>query len=284
MTAFNASLARQLGGELAAARLLAGYKQVEVARQLGRHPSVIGRWERGERLPSENDVSAMLALYEVTGTERDRLLQMARDASHRNWVVSGMMNKELAALIQDEKAARRIITIQPLLIPGLCQTDRYAHAIVVGAGATPSEADQRTLERMGRQALLTSDNAPEYTAVILEHALRNPPCSDEVMAGQLRKLLNLGKLPNVSIRVLPNRVDGYYTAAVEGSIVVMEFERTQPVVQQERYLSTTTITEPREVRSCQTAADEILRKAMNEADSADFIARLLQQIEKESRK
>ena len=42
-----------------------------VAAALGMHHSTVSRWERGESMPSEADTAAVLAIYGVTGEERD---------------------------------------------------------------------------------------------------------------------------------------------------------------------------------------------------------------------
>lgn len=273
MNAANASRARALGAELREARKRAGMTMEQLAAQLDRSHSDISRWENGKRLPSEADTAAVLGILGVTGDERNRLLQLARDAADPNWVAPGV-DKQLAALIEDEKTARRIVTVQPLLIPGLLQTEDYARSIMTGAGVTRGQADQRVLMRIGRQAVLSRKNPPEYLAIIGEHALRYPPCESTVMANQLEHLLALAERhPAVTVLVLPMGIG--YSPAMEGPFVLLEFNRGDPVVQQEHFRATTTLTDNRDVRDYQAAVEMTRGKAMNPEESSRFIADLL---------
>lgn len=276
MTAYNASRARELGAELKAARLRVGLTQEQVAGRINRQHSRISKWERGIGLPSEADLGALLLLYEITGEEREDFLRLAREAADPNWVSPGV-GRRLASLIESERLARRIVNVEPLFIPGLCQTGDYAHAIMVGAGVTREQANQRVELRLDRQELLTSSGAPEFVAIIGEHALRYPPCARHVMIKQLQKLLTLARLPNVSIHVLP--LDSGYSSALYGPFVLMEPRNGEPVVRQEHLAATTTLTNTRDVRTYQTAAEEIRRQAMDEVDSAAFIGNLLNEME-----
>jgi hypothetical protein len=203
-------------------------------------------------------------------------LQLARDAADPNWVAPGV-DKQLAALIEDERTARRIVNVQPLLIPGLLQTEEYARSIMVGAGTTRGQADQRILVRLGRQSVLTRRRPPEFLAIIGEHALRYPQCESDVMAEQLQHLLEMSARPNLSILVLPINIG--YSPALEGPFVLLEFDRGDPVVQQEHYRATTTLTDSRDVRDYQTAVDVIVTQAMSPEESAAFIAGLMKETE-----
>ncbi|WP_460393140.1 helix-turn-helix domain-containing protein [Actinophytocola sediminis] len=277
MNSGNASRARALGAELREARKRAGMTMETLGDRLGRSHSDISRWENGRRLPKETDTATVLGILGVTGDERDRLLQLAHDAADPNWVAPGV-DKQLAALIEDEKTARSIVNVQPLIIPGLLQTEEYARAIMLGAGATRGQADHRVLVRLGRQAVLERRRAPKYLAIIGEHALRHPSCVPEVMAEQLHYLLKKAEKPNVTIEVLP--IDIRYTPALEGPFVLLEFDRGDPVVQQEHFRSTTTLTDIKDVRDYQTAVDMIRRETMSEDESAKLITELMTEMER----
>jgi transcriptional regulator with XRE-family HTH domain len=273
----NTSRARALGAELRAARKAAGMTLEQLAGQLGRAHSDLSRWETGKRLPSEADTAAVLGILRVTGDERHRLLQLARDAADPNWVAPGV-DKQLAALIEDEKTASRITNVEPLIVPGLLQTEGYATSIMVGAGATRGQAEQRVLVRLGRQRLLDRRNAPELVAIIGEHALHYPPCSRDVMVDQLRHLSAVAERPNVTIMVLP--FDVGYSPALEGPFVLLEFTQGAPVVQQEHYRSTTTLTDTKDVRDYVEAVAAIRGATLSPADSAELITKLGDELER----
>ena len=273
----NTSRARALGAELRQARQRVGMTITQLATQLDRSHSDISRWENGKRIPSDADTAAVLGIVGVTGEDRNRILQLARDAADPNWVVPGV-DKQLAALIEDEKSASRIVNVQPLVIPGLLQTEDYARSIMIGAGATRGQADQRVLVRMGRQKVLTRKGAPEFLAIVGEHALRFPPCSNAVMAEQHRHLLTMNDQSNVTILALPLSIP--YSPAIEGPFVLLEFDRGDPVIQQEHYRATTTLTDAKDVRDYQAAVDEIRRQAMSADETSGLIAELANEMER----
>jgi transcriptional regulator with XRE-family HTH domain len=270
--------ARALGAGLRAAREQAKLSQTALAEQLGRHHSHISRWENGKLVPSEADVGAVLGILGVTGDERDELIQLVHDASDPNWVAPGV-EKQLAALMDYERTARTITDIEPLMVPGLLQIPDYARSIMIGAGATRGEADQRIVVRMGRQNLVLSRKLPfEFVAMVGEHALRYPPCDPPIMVEQLRHLLHLGQRPQVSIMVLP--LSAGYLPALEGPFVLLEFDNNRkPVVYLEHYRSATALTDGGDVRDYQAAVDATRRKAMSPDDSAELIARLADKME-----
>ncbi|MGW1677091.1 helix-turn-helix domain-containing protein [Saccharopolyspora sp. NPDC002376] len=269
--------ARQLGAELREARKASGLTTHQLGKLLGRSHTHVSRWENGKLTPSEADTGAVLAHLGVTGDERDRLLELARDASDPNWVAPGV-ERQLAALSEYERTAQRITNVQPLLIPGLLQTADYARAIITGAGATRGEADQRVTYRIGRRDVITRRRNPvEFCAVIGEHALRHPPCDDVGMVDQLHELLKWAKYDNVSVQVL--LADRVYTPALEGPFVLIEFDRTKPVVHLEHYRSSTTITDAGDVDDYRAAADTLRRAAMNPSDSTEFIAEIADRTE-----
>lgn len=279
MSTPNPSRSRGLGAELRRARNDAGLTQGQVAELLGKSVSYVSRCETGKLLASVEDTATMLTRYGVAADERERLVQMARDAADPNWVMPGM-DAQLAALIEDEKLAEWIVNVEPLIIPGLLQTEEYARSIMVGAGATRGQADQRVLVRMSRQKLLTSNGGPRYLAIVGAQALQYPQCEISAMPKQLRHLLRMGKRANVTILVLPFAPG--YNPALEGPFVLMGLPRYALVVQLEHYRSTTTITGPDDVRDYQAAVEDIRRKSLSEAESISFIDGLLKEMERRS--
>jgi transcriptional regulator with XRE-family HTH domain len=274
VTAYSASRVLAVGAELRAARLRAGLTQKQVADQIGIQHSRVSKWENGKGLPTEADLGVMLLLYEITGDERVEFLRLAREAADPNWVSPGV-GRRLASLIESERLARRIVNFEPMHVPGLCQTPEYARAVMAGSGVTHAQLSQGVELRMSRQKVLTKDGAPEYVAIIAEYALRYPPCTRREMAGQLRKLLTLGRRPNVSILVLP--FDCGPSAARHGPFVLTEPRQGDPVVRLEHYRSTTTLTNSRDVRDYQAAVEEIRGQAVG---AAALIRKLLMEVER----
>lgn len=270
--------ARELGTALRQARDARKVSQRELARLIGRNSSHITRWESGELIPTEADTATVLGVLRVTGSERDRLLELAREAADPNWIAPGV-DKQLGALMAYERAAERITEVNPLLIPGLLQTADYARAIMLGAGATRGEADHRAALRVSRREVLDADEPGEVIALIGKHALTSAPCSPNVMLGQLRHLLKMVEKDHVTIQIL--HMDGQYSAALEGAFIVIEFPSADPIVHLEHYRSSATITDPRDVRDFQAAVDTLRRDAMSPVRTTELIAETARNYETE---
>ncbi|MGH3916606.1 MAG: helix-turn-helix domain-containing protein [Pseudonocardiaceae bacterium] len=77
---------RELGEELDRAMRQAGLDQKSIAQLLGWSQSRVSRLLSGKRGASEVDVSAFLAMCQVTGAERDRLLALCREQRTPGWL------------------------------------------------------------------------------------------------------------------------------------------------------------------------------------------------------
>lgn len=264
----------ELGVRLRDARTRAGLSQQKLADLLDRQHSHVSRWENGKLTLTEADAGAVLGILGITGAERDELLDLVRDAADPNWVAPGV-DRQLQLLTEYERNATAIINVQPLLVPGLLQTVDYARAIMIGAGATRGEADQRATYRMGRREVLTRNRPVSYTALLGEHALRYPPCETSVAVEQLRQLVTFADMTNMTIQVMP--FDRHYSPALEGPFVLIE--GTKPVVHLEHYRSAVTLTDQRDVKDYQTAVDTLRRDAMSPEDSPRLIAEVADEME-----
>ncbi|MBP0460320.1 helix-turn-helix domain-containing protein [Streptomyces montanisoli] len=107
------------------------------------------------------------------------------------------------ALIEAEVLSR--FSYDPLLVPGLLQTEAYARAVFAGHCPPLNEEiiDRRTEARVSRQKLLSRVPLAELSFIISEEALRDPVGGPEVVRGQWRRLLELGTLRNVEVQILP---------------------------------------------------------------------------------
>lgn len=263
--------ARALGSELRAARQRAGLTTRALAAVLG-HPgnSRIVRWETGHTAPTAEDTATVLGVLEVTGDDRTRILQLAREVADPNWLSTGV-DRQLGMLIDYEREATAITEVNLVLIPGLLQTPEMARSIFNEAGIP--QVEQRVMMRMGRQSVLAGEEPAAFTALIGEYALRYPPTSmPAVAAGQLRRLLYWSSLEHITVQVIP--LASRWTPAREGAFVLLEFTNANPVVHLEHYRSTATLTDLADVHDYQTAAERVRRAAMSPEDSARLIAEI----------
>ncbi|APU13267.1 MULTISPECIES: helix-turn-helix domain-containing protein [Actinoalloteichus] len=274
------ALARAIGAELRELRKKHSLTLAEVGRAIGYSPTTMSHTETGKRLASPEDVASILTVFSVTGRERERIVQMARDALQPRWLEVGIdgLLPQITAMAEFESTAERITTVTPLLVPGLLQTADYARAIMRGARVPKSQVEGRVALRMGRQAILDR-TAITYHAIIDEGVLLRRLGGFEVMAAQLQHLLTMADRPNITIQVV--RLDVEWHDGLEGSFVVLEFPKTHPVVHLEHRASGLFLDEDdaEDVAEYIEAAAKVRDVALSATASAELIRHRLTEME-----
>ena len=212
----------------------------------------IHRLENGQVGFKERDLVDLLARYQVSDpAEVDELLAMAREANAPGWWqrYGDVLPQWFRAYVDLESAASLIRTYEGQFIPGLLQTDDYMRAVIHGAHLDESaeEVGRRVRLRMARQTLLTREHPPRLWAVVDEAALRRPVGGREVMRGQVERLIEAAKLPNVTLQVLG--FDSGAHPAMVGSFSVLRFpdQELPDVVYLEHLTSASYLNKPDEV-------------------------------------
>jgi len=186
----------------------------------------ISRMELGRVSFKERDVADLLTLYGIhDGPDRTAFLNLVHQANTPGWwqEYGDVLPSWFETYLGLEQAASMLRTHEAQFVPGLLQTEDYARAVVrLGLPGTSDDEVQRRADlRLRRQAVLTQDGAPRVWVILDETALRRPLGSREVLAAQLRHLLELSELPNVSIQVLLHESGGH--AAVGGPFTLLRF-------------------------------------------------------------
>jgi transcriptional regulator with XRE-family HTH domain len=224
---------RRLAAELRKLRSRAEVTQQQAAAHLNCTQAKIGRFETAKRTPSLHDVSELLDFYGVGGSEREKLLNLARDARKRGWwhSYSDVLPEWYETYVGLEAEASAIHTYESETIPGLLQTRDYANAITKATliRADESAVTRRAELRMQRQQRVTGPNPLDLWAVISEAALRRIVGSREVLRNQLEYLVKLMELPNVTVQVMPLDAEAYPAQA--GPFVILRYSnRVDPDV------------------------------------------------------
>jgi len=264
--------ARGLGAELRELRNKAGLSTQAVAQQLGWSASTLNRIENGRRNITSEDVSALLVLYEITGKERDRLLELAREADQPGWWerASSALPSQLTALIGFESEATRIIDVSLALIPGLLQIPEYTRALLAGSGVPKLEIETLVVARLGRQAILSKPSPPEFLAILDEAVLRRPVGGRHVMAAQLRHIITAGQRSNATVQVIP--FDHGEHAGLNGSYLLLEFSKARTLVHLEHRRSGIFVDEPDDVDPFIKITEILQETALDCTRSAEFLA------------
>ena len=211
---------RRLRNALRRARDAAGLTQERVAEEMDWSLSKVIRIEAGGVGISTSDLRQLLLLYRIDDPDQvAELVELARIGRQRPWwtrykdIVPGAYLSYIG--LEDESSAIRCVI--PVGLPGLLQTPDFARAVVeatwltrLEAGTvravrpTPQEVAERVEMRIIRQQnILRREHPPQITAVLDEAVLWRQIGGPEVLTQQLRHLVELGRRPHITLRVLP---------------------------------------------------------------------------------
>ncbi|WKX73349.1 helix-turn-helix transcriptional regulator [Streptomyces sp. XD-27] len=198
-----------LGKRLQDLREKAGLSYEQAGRALDVTHATIRRMEKAEVGLKIPYVEKLLATYGVVdGEEIDAFLALAREANRRGWWhrFKDVLPDWFSAFVSLEGEASVIRAYEPHYVPGLLQTEAYAHA-VLRAGmphATDAEIDRLVALRVERQTRLTRPDPPLLWVVMDETVLRRPIGGPEVMRGQIDRLIEAGEtMPGVRLQIMP---------------------------------------------------------------------------------
>ena len=218
---------RRLGAELKRCREQAGLTQENVSRHFEWHAAKVTRIETARVAVTPRDVKDMLTLYGVDDEAyRDALVELARQSRERTWWTDYRDIMRPGSFIGLEAAASAMREWAPIVLPGLLQTEMYMRALI-GAGRsheTPERINRRVSFRLIRQGRLTGARPLELYAIVDESVLRRVIGGREVMAEQLRHLIEVAQLPNVMFQILPFSAGEH--PFLGGSLALLEFQET----------------------------------------------------------
>lgn len=210
---------RRLGFELKQLREQAGFSAGEAAEQVGMGRGQLSQIETAKTTILTERLRELGDLYGCTDRAFiDALVELSESTGKGWWSAYRKRMRQISInLAELEAGAVALRTHQSLFIPGLFQTPEYAQAIF----ASPKlgfESIEGALDfRMERQRILTRADPPTIHAVIHEAALHMRFGGTDVVRGQLLRLLELARLPNVTIQVYPFSAQAY--AALSGNFV-----------------------------------------------------------------
>lgn len=181
-----------------AARTQRGWSSQEVADMIGFSRSTIKNIESGQRAPTPEQAEALDKAFGTSGTfqrmER-RIRGIPFSAGFRPFT-------------PHEQKAWSLRIFEHSMAPGLFQTIDYAQAITEKHPETDAETVKEQVNgRLSRQAVLSRSDPPppRIVALLAEQALYANIGGPSVMAGQLEHLLELARMPRITIQVIPNQ-------------------------------------------------------------------------------
>ncbi|MDF5755561.1 helix-turn-helix transcriptional regulator [Spongiactinospora sp. TRM90649] len=211
----------RFGAEMRRLREAAQLSQSAVAARLGCTQTQVSRLEKATRSPSRSDAERLDRLFgDAQGVSFTKMYeriiaQPGGPVWFRDWA------EEI------EPTARILRSWDPLLIPGLLQTESYARSIFnQEPQITPDEVTERAEARMRRQRVLDRNAPPTLLILIEAYVLAREVGSAAVMHEQLTHLLESATRPAVSIQIVgPKSLSG-----LMGAFMIAELSGEQPDV------------------------------------------------------
>lgn len=260
---------RELGAVLREWRVRAGLQGQELARRIGWSQSHISRLESGNANITEMTVVQFLAFCGATAQDVADALQQAKETEDGYLVRRDVLRN----LVLHETKSSKIRSTAPLLIPGLLQTEGYAHAVMqLPEQFSETEIASMVATRMGRQELLTRWRRPEFTYFIYEAALRSPVGDNLVMNEQMLHLAFLADRKDLAIRVVPFPRGA--RAACANHFTLMEFAEHGPVLYLESPFAGMFIENSDDIATARRYLHRLAGEALDGEQSRQLLAQL----------
>lgn len=253
----------------------------QVGEKLGWSESKVSRIELAQHKLSETDLSSVLAILGVTGTEREKLLKLARDINQPAWWEFGLdLSPQLTALLDAEQRAVRITQCALHVVPGLLQTRAYSRALFQCFRTDTDEVDRYINVRQLRQGNLYRQYPVELVAYLDESVLQRPVGSPQVMVEQLRHLHHMSNGENIALHIIPLSAGAH--TGLQGGFVLLDFVRDRSIVHVEQRHTSAFFDDADDVAPFKTAAADLRKVAMPQSDSTEFIADYVRKHESEA--
>jgi hypothetical protein len=271
-----------LGAQLRRLRETAGVSRDDAGYHIRASGSKISRLELGRVSFKERDVSDLLDLYSVTGDHKSQLVQLTREANATPWwqKYREVVPDWFQVYVGLEEAATLIRVYEVQFVPGLLQTEEYARAVVMqgSPGLSPDEVENRVNVRLGRQRLFAKENAPRLWAIVDEAALRRPMGGRDVLAGQVKRLIEAVGEPNITLQVMPFKYGGH--GAEGGAFTIMRFPEADlpDMVYMEYLTGAHYIDKPEEVEVYAAVMERLSVAGTSPEKTRDILADILKEL------
>jgi transcriptional regulator with XRE-family HTH domain len=257
------------GAELRYYRERAGLSQTELAALVNVSHDVISKIETGDRPPAKDFPERLDAVPQLdTNGALARLWKNLR---------KGLRHRAMPGWFRPwahiEAEATILRTYQPLLVPGLLQTEEYARAIfAIRPGGKRDDLEDQVAARMERQAILDRADAPQLWCVLDEFVLQRCVGGAKVMHDQLEHLADVAERPQTSIQVIPASTGEH--AGLLGGFIIADLDGAPGMVYLETAAEGQIADSPAIVAYTTFSFDSLRSEALPRAASRDLITKV----------
>ncbi|MEU2750747.1 helix-turn-helix transcriptional regulator [Streptomyces collinus] len=254
-----------VGRQLKLRREAVGMRAAEFGTAVGYGEDMVYKIEGGKRIPRQDYLARADEVLGAAG-----LIAAAWEDVKR--VRYPKKVRELAKL---EGQAVEIGVYECNSVHGLLQTPEHARALFEAAQPpySPDDVERMVAARMARQSVFRRDPAPSVHYVLEEAVLRRRVGGTMVWRQQLERLLEVGRLRNVTFQIMPTETDAH--PGVDGKIELLKFPDGTAVGRSDGAFSGRPTSDPKQLRILELRYGTIRAQALSPRESLAFIEQVL---------
>lgn len=254
-----------VGRQLKLRREAAGMRAAEFGAAVGYGEDLVYKIEGGKRIPRPEYLDKADEVLGAGGL----LSAMKEDVKRVRYP------KKVRDLAKLEAQAVEIGVYVCHSISGLLQTPEHARALIEAAQPPYSqdEVERMVAARMARRSVYERDPAPALSFVLEEAPLRRPLGGTMVWRQQLERLLEVGRMRNVTLQVMPTHCEVH--SGMDGKIELLKFADGTAVGRSDGAFNGRPVSALRQLRILELRYGTIRAQALPPRESLAFIEQLL---------
>jgi transcriptional regulator with XRE-family HTH domain len=254
-----------VGRQLRLRREAVGMRAADFAMAVGYGEDLVYKVEGGKRIPRQEYLDKADEVLSAGG-----LIAAAWED-----VKKVRYPKKVRELGKLEGKAVEIGVYECNSIHGLLQTPEHARALMEAAQPpySPDDVERMVAARLARQTVFERDPAPSLHFVMEEAPLRREVGGTMVWRRQLERLLEVGRLNNVTLQVMPTNTDAH--PGVDGKIELLKFPDGTALGRSDGAFNGRPIADPKQLRILELRYGTIRAQALSPRESLAFIEQLL---------
>ncbi|MGW4002531.1 helix-turn-helix domain-containing protein [Streptomyces nigra] len=254
-----------VGRQLKLRREAVGMRAGEFGRAVGYGEDLVYKIESGKRIPRQEYLDRADEVLGAGGL----LAAMKEDVAKVRYP------KRVRELGELEARAVEIGVYECNSVHRLLQTQDHARALMEAAQPPYSAGDVERMvaARLARQSVFERDPAPSLHFVLEEAPVRREVGGTMVWRRQLERLLEVGRLNNVTLQVMPTNTDAH--PGVDGKIELLKFPDGTAVGRSDGAFNGRPTGDPKQLRILELRYGTIRAQALPPRESLAFIENLL---------
>ncbi|MEU9098179.1 helix-turn-helix transcriptional regulator [Streptomyces sp. NPDC048361] len=254
-----------VGRQLRLRREAKGMRAAEFGEAVGYGEDMVYKIEGGKRIPQPEYLDKADEVLGAGGL----ISAMKEDVAKVRYP------KKVRELKKLEAKAVEIGVYECNIIAGLLQTPEHARALIGAAQPpySPDDVDRMVAARLSRQAIFEREPAPSIHFVLEEAPLRRQVGGTMAWGQQLERLLEVGRLRNVTLQVMPTNTEAH--PGLDGRIEFLKFPDGTAVGRADGEFNGRPTTDPKQLRIIELQYGTIRAQALPPRESLAFIERLL---------